>query len=887
MELLQHLQDSFFATSEIAAGIFDESYKAVTRHAASCEFCSVTRSTPEGEKRCVACDMRGMDQALRQRRAAVYTCHAGLTDFATPIILEDQPLGYFAGGRVLTDPLEDANVRAYAKELGIDPEKYVKAAKDIPVIPANRVEGMANFMYHMGILLSRMAYKQYQTVQMNNEIEREAHMKSDFLANMSHEIRTPMNAVIGMAEMALREEIPPAAREYIKQIMASGNTLLAIINDILDFTKIESGKMDINMTDYKPIAIVRDVANVIMTRIGDKNLEFIVDVDPTLPKQLMGDSIRIRQIILNLVNNAVKFTKEGCVHLTVAYESKSEREILLKVSIQDTGIGIKKEDLGKLFQSFQQVDSKRNRNIEGTGLGLAISKQLVALMNGQIKVESEYGKGSLFSFEIPQFIIDDTPLVEAAAKKEPPKPVGIFCKNIYVIRNIRQMLKQLDIEHILLHKLEQLPLLEEHGVEFLFIESASYCGVTREFLTDHPQIKGILLTGFKEKTHLKISNLLPVRKPLHILNMARILANESLYETEEESEESFEFIAPEANVLIVDDNELNLTVAEGLLEPLQMKIDKALSGKQAVEMINLKHYDLIFMDHMMPELDGIETTHLIRRFHDEYDNVPIIALTANVVEEMRAMFLVEGMNDFVAKPIELRAIVEKVRQWLPDAKIKKVANDKRRDAKEPLDVKKLAKQIAIPGLDLELALGLAGSEKLFWDILKEYVKAIPRKSQLLEQRKEAQDWKNYTIDAHALKSSSKQIGAVALSDLAAAMEQAGKDHNIAFILAHHEELLEKYRAYEPVLIQFVEPHKKEEKPKLEYDSQKVRACLDELQEAADDLDMDAMDQALEKLGQMNFSKEEEQYFLKMKDAVEEVEVEICETLIEQWRQLLG
>lgn len=371
----------------------------------------------------------------------------------------------------MTEPLPKEKVWAYAEELGISPEEYVEAASRIPVFSRQRIEHIAQYMYDMGDMLSSMAYKQHVTLQISGELKREAHMKSDFLANMSHEIRTPMNAVIGMAEMALREELPPVAKEYVKQIKASSKTLLTIINDILDFSKIESGKMDINLAEYELFSIVKDVSSFIMARIGDKKLEFVVDVAPDIPRQLMGDRIRIQQVILNLVTNAVKFTKEGCVYLSISHEKKSEREILMKILVQDTGIGIKKEDMGKLFQSFQQVDSKRNRNIEGTGLGLAISKQLITLMNGRIEVNSEYGKGSCFSFEIPQIVVDAAPAIEVGAEQRTAKVVGLLCDNEYILRNIEKMLNELCVEFILVQGQEELDILEAKG-ENLFLWSA-------------------------------------------------------------------------------------------------------------------------------------------------------------------------------------------------------------------------------------------------------------------------------------------------------------------------------------------------------------------------------------------------------------------------------
>ena len=884
-DILKKLQDSFFATAEISGGIVDEHGVALMEHISNCDFCSkYTKKSKEGARRCQQCDSQATEAAMNEGKPRIYTCHMGMTEFVVPIMLDDQFLGCFMAGQVLTEPLSEEKVRQAAKEFDIPTEEYLEAARRIPVYSRQRIESMARYLYDIGDMMSHMAYKQYQTLQMSGELEREAHMKSDFLANMSHEIRTPMNAVIGMAEMALREDLTPVAREYIKQIMASGNTLLTIINDILDFSKIESGKMNINMVEYDLFSIVKDVASVIMTRIGDKDLQFIVNVAPDIPKQLMGDSIRIQQIIMNLANNAVKFTKEGCVYLSISYERTAEREIRMKVVVEDTGIGIKKEDMGKLFQSFQQVDSKRNRNIEGTGLGLAISKQLVTLMNGKIWLESEYGKGSRFSFEIPQIILDDTPSITVDAGTENKIKAGLLCGNVIINKNMRDMFELLHVECLPVQCQDDLKTLEDQNADFLFMESEFFSTQIKWFMEAHPHITGVVLCGFKDQIDTGMENVLAVHKPIYISNLAKILAHEDLYAEEDDSEDDgFEFIAPSAEILIVDDNEVNLKVAEGIISPLEMKVDTALSGKAAIEMIGEKHYDLILMDHMMPDLDGIETTRIIRRFHEDYDNVPIIALTANVVEEMRATFLVEGMNDFVAKPIKSKVIVSKIRQWLPPQKIQKMTEQEKMAKHKQED----SKGIDIPELDTEMALRLLGNENLFWQILTEYLKMIPKKADALEQSKEAADWRNYTIETHALKSSSKQIGATELSELAARMEQAGNDRDINYILAHHEKMMEMYYGLQEVLKKYVDiPDDEEDKPKEDYDVKKLWGCLEKMQEAVDDLDMDGMGEVIRQMEGISMAEKEEQLLVKMREAVESLEVEICEQLIKEWKGLI-
>ncbi len=782
----------------------------------------------------------------------------GLRSFSIPIIIEGQNVGYVSGRQLLHEPISE-----------------------------DRWKDIMDFLSHTVNLLFQTAYQNKKTLQLSSMMEKEAHMKSDFLANMSHEIRTPMNAVIGMAEMALREELPSAAREYIKQILASGNTLLAIINDILDFSKIESGKMDINLAEYEPFSIVKDIAGIIMTRIKDKKIEFIIDVAPDIPKQLMGDSIRIKQVIINLANNAVKFTKEGYVHLSIDYERKSDREIMLKVFVEDTGIGIREEDMDKLFQSFHQVDSKRNRNVEGTGLGLAISKQLITLMNGHIWLESEYEKGSRFSFEIPQIVIDSQPSIEV--EKSDPKTVGVFCTNPYLEKHMTRMLEQLNVKCLTMTKREDLKLLLENSAEFLFIELSdnSYASITNDFIASHPSMTGVWISEFGDKLQPSQENIVTVTKPLYIMDLSKILAHEDLYSEDEHLEDSFEFIAPDAEILIVDDNEPNLMVAKGILAPLQMKIDTASGGRQAIEMISKKHYDLVFMDHMMPELDGIETTRIIRRLHEEYDSVPIIALTANVMEETRAMFLVEGMNDFVAKPIELKIMLSKLKQWLPSHKLQKIEGSGEHEKEKRERLRRISAEIEIPMLDVKSALMLAGNETLFWEIVREFAKTIPQKTSLIQQYLTEKNWKKYTIEVHALKSFAKQVGALELSDLAAKLEQAGNKNDINFILANNETMMEKYQAYEPILKQYLKGPAEADKPKKGYDRGKVQDILDNMREAIDNLDIDIMDQVAEELEEMTLPEEQKTCFTQLKDAIERLDVENCEKIAAEWRNILS
>ena len=491
--------------------------------------------------------------------------------------------------------------------------------------------------------------------------------KSSFLANMSHEIRTPMNAIIGMTEIALRDEQDKKQREYLEQISSAGKSLLSIINDILDFSKIESGKMEIRETNYEIRNVIMDVKNMLSARIGDKNLRLKIMVNEDIPAILYGDDMRIRQIIINLGNNAIKFTENGSVTISIDYEPRGEN-ILLYVSVKDTGIGIRAEDQKKLFSAFQQVDGKRNRKLEGTGLGLSICKAFVELMGGTISVESEYGKGSTFSFEIPQKV----------------------------------------------------------GAE-----------------------------------------------------------NEVLSQKKEEKASTL-FEAPNARILVVDDNLVNLKVLEGLLEPMHMQLIMATSGKEAITCLQTQEaFDLIFMDHMMPEMDGIETTKCIRSGKEEYyKKIPIIALTANAISGVEKMFLENGMQDFISKPIDMKEMISVLRKWLPKDKIE--------TAKKKTEKQEKVRPDKIPGIDIEKALQVSGNMEILKKLWAVFCSKADEKILLIMDLYESVDIKNYRIEVHALKSSARLIGAMELSKMAEYMEQCAKQDNVLEIERYTSAMLEEY-----------------------------------------------------------------------------------------------
>jgi len=728
------------------------------------------------------------------------------------------------------------------------------------------------------------------------EAERVANMKSDFLANMSHEIRTPMNAVVGMAEIALREDLPDAARDALNQIKSSGAALLNIINDILDFSKIESGKMDIIPDNFDPLSVIHDISGVVMNRIGEKEIELIGTINPNLPIGLYADVLRLRQILINLANNSVKFTQKGFVQIDVDFDKLDDDEIMLKLAVIDTGIGIKEEDLDKLFVSFQQVDSKRNRNIEGTGLGLAICAKLVALMGGTINVASEYEKGSAFSFAIPVKITDWTPALNT--KDNDKKLIIGYWDKTPEHDLVFQVFDELGIENYKYEDMAQMKELHKDSFQnktIYFVTSYQlYAEELDAYIDEHPETQFIVVCDMFMKETDERSNVFFIKKPISTVGISMALNRELFHVLEDEAME-FDFVAPDAKVLIVDDNEVNLAVSEGLLEPLKMQVKTALSGKIALELLEKEHFDLVFMDHMMPELDGVETTRIIRRLHPELNEMPIIALSANAVENARTMFLSEGMNDFVAKPIGISIMINKIRQWLPAGLIKKTfesgskQNYEESEKEETIKTEKTKEEpLVIGDLDIEAALKMIGSQKIFMTVLETYAKTIKTKAELIKTSKESGDIAAYTTAVHALKSSSKQIGAMELSSMAAELEACGHGKDVDTIHEKTDALLERYLGYYHVLspVFGLDDSKETESDKPSISKEKLVEFFENILTALEELDMDTMETISAELNQYSHEGEAAKYNQSLKDAVTNYDMDAIAEIVTSWKNIL-
>ncbi|MCL1861599.1 MAG: ATP-binding protein [Proteobacteria bacterium] len=613
------------------------------------------------------------------------------------------------------------------------------------------------------------------------EAEQANRSKSMFLARMSHEIRTPMNAIIGMSELILRQKnVSNTVRSYAADVKQAGTNLLAIINDILDFSKIESGRLELASTEYELGSLLNDVTTIIKMRLLEKSVRFVIYVDSHLPCKMIGDEVRIRQILLNLLSNSIKYTKEGHIILSISSKTTRDGKYEVQCKIEDTGIGIKKEDIKNLFKDFVRVNSINNKGIEGTGLGLSIANNLSKLMGGGITVESVYGQGTTFTVTFLQDVGEYHRFAEVTEPES--KNVILYEPRRKYANGISMAIENLGVFCARVHSLEDFSNeLSKRKYNFIFVPHGLIEKTAAEAQRLAPDAM-LVVFDVESGEHLPIPHARALVMPAYAPTIANILngfSDEKHYARI--AEDGVRFILPDARVLIVDDLAVNLRVAQGLMAVYGMQIDCAEGGHEAIEKLQTQRYDIVFMDHMMPVMDGIEATAAIRALEGEYfKEVPIVALTANAISGVREMFLENGFNDFLSKPIETAKLNEILEKWISKEK-RQLAPSGAKNSKNQSATENLPN---IEGVDISVGLSrVGGSEERYLSLLEVFLDDA--KQRLVSLEKPASDTlKAFTTHVHALKSALANIGALALSESSGLLEAAGLRGDMSFICEH-------------------------------------------------------------------------------------------------------
>ena len=586
--------------------------------------------------------------------------------------------------------------------------------------------------------------------------------KSKFLARMSHEIRTPINAIFGMNEMILRESKEPAIRKYASDAKDASEILLSLINEILDSSKIESGMMELVPVNYKLGSLLNDIYNMMNVRAKEKKLELIFDIDPNMPKEYYGDDKRIRQILINLLNNGVKYTNKGQIVLKITCDIEGDIATL-HYSVKDTGIGIKPEDVGKLYDEFKRIDLRRNRNVEGTGLGMNIAQQFLKLMGSELNIKSEYEKGSEFYFDIEQKIVDREPL-------------GDFHKR--------------------------------------FVQAV-------------------------------------------------------------DKDSGTSFMAPDAKVLIVDDVKMNRTVFKALLKQTGIQIYEAGSGRECLDMLAEDTFHIVFLDHMMPEMDGIETKHKIQEMQ-LCQGVPIIMLTANAILEDREMYIKEGFDDFLSKPILVNKLEEMILKYLPTELVVEGNYIEEEDTEEVIELPELDE------FDFAYAMGILQKEELLYKFLEDFhysLEPLMQKLEVLYDDIEQEDGiSTYRTEVHALKSTSATVGALLLSKTARLLEVAAIEEDRDRIRVLHPILMDEMKKHKNRIASIMQPA--EEKVQAE----KVEtAYLDMLKVSLKDENYETADFLCAEIKKYQYPKQIQVLVDKLVEEVFQLEAEEALQTIEEIR----
>lgn len=664
-------------------------------------------------------------------------------------------------------------------------------------------------------------------VNLEEQVQREQKIRNDFVANTSHELRTPVNTISGMCEIMLQKNLPDDIHSSVLDIQMTGVELQDIVNDIMDYSALEADTLVLHPRVYNITSTLNDVMNMTVFENKEKHLDIIFDCDPNIPCQLEGDEQQLRRVLNSLISNAIKFTTEGGVIVRVTYRPEAYG-INLVISVKDTGVGLNIEDQELILRGFYQTDSDRNRKSSGMGLGLPITSALIKKMGGFLTIQSEEGVGSEFSFAIPQKVVNEAPCI-SLSRSGMVKLVWFYnsrsssapLRNAFV-EHIQHFSEAFGIASHRATSLEECQRRLSHGqASHLILGQEEYIQNKAYFDEVSEKIHVILITDRNEIPNAG-SRIHVLYKPYNAIMLAEIFNDKGLMSASVNKKELRKFIAPTAKILVVDDNLMNLKVVEGLLRKYRIKVVAATSGEEALSMITSQDYDFVFMDHMMPGMDGVECFHHIREKQGSYyAQVPIIALTANAIAGSREMFLEEGFSEFVAKPIDTALLNDILFKFIPLEKqiteddIKYLTNEddsstatvdhipSKDSVKE--DIKPVAEPVetaddsmmddpfaTLTEVDKDTALTYCGTAEDFVELAEVYYSSGKKYIEDLQTAYEEGDLKNYALLSHTVKGTSKTLGLPTLSEMALAQEMSAKEENAEKVNEAHEAFIAEY-----------------------------------------------------------------------------------------------
>lgn len=660
-------------------------------------------------------------------------------------------------------------------------------------------------IFYIHLLGIRRRRRDKRLGQVEKELKEAEQSKDDFMANVSHEIRTPINSINGMSEIMLQNNPDEKTRLKVENIQMSCKRLNSLVDDLIDFSDLRTGKYEINVSKYSVDSLINDIVEFAYVLRKNKDIEIIADCDSTIPCELFGDEAKIKRVVYNIISNAAKFTSIGCIAVKIGYR-REFYGINLVITVKDTGIGMDKRNIEKIFSSFNQADTKRNRQEGGVGLGLPIARAIIEQMNGTITVSSEPAVGSEFKVVIPQRVANQEPVISAEFDTNENVLAYLDMEQFHLMQMrdeykaaIDNMSKNLKIPMHMCHNLAEFKRrVELNRYTHYFISYVEY-SEDKDYFNQLAEKENNLIVVIDTEQEEKIESdrIIKLMKPIYVFSAAMALLGKMDENRNSISTDNYDkFTAPQARVLVVDDDKLNLNVAVGLLKTFKIEADTALSGEEALKMVDSGKYDIIFLDHMMPDMDGIETFRRLRKKNGFYFmEVPVIALTANTVLGAREMFLKEGFENFLPKPVEMSELKKILKMYLPEDKI--IVGDsfagKETDSVKTVQAKEQPPQIKTADfIDYKQGILYCGSRENLMKILKVHIENGKSTLDKIKQAYEEADWKNYVIYVHGLKSSMKSVGINKLSDMAKNLELAGKEDDTAYIKDNNDDFVNEY-----------------------------------------------------------------------------------------------